>query len=106
VSSQRLLLRTSEPEGWHETLEQAFPPAQSREVSHETPRGTAFQGNRRRARKYYAVAVGKRPGIYDSWLDAADQVVGYSGSVNRWFRTRAEAEFYMSQFRDGRLRGE
>ena len=35
---------------------------------------------------FYAVAVGYRPGIYDTWADAKKQVFGYSGAVHQKFK--------------------
>jgi hypothetical protein len=53
-----------------------------------------------RARHYYAVAIGRRPGIYESWVEAAEQVSGYRGSVHKAFSTRAEAEFFLRRNRN------
>ena len=39
---------------------------------------------------FYAVKVGKKPGIYNTW-DAQAQVIGYSGAVFKKFPTSAEA---------------
>lgn len=50
-----------------------------------------------RAQRYYAVAIGRQPGIYASWRDAADQVIGYSGNVHRAFTNLAEAKFFLRQ---------
>ena len=41
--------------------------------------------------KYYAVKVGKKPGIYNSWDECKEQVNGYSGAVFKSFKTREEA---------------
>jgi viroplasmin and RNaseH domain-containing protein len=41
------------------------------------------------------VVVGRKPRIYESWFEAAEQVVGYGGNVHRAFGTRAEAEFFL-----------
>ena len=46
---------------------------------------------------YYAVAVGKRPGIYSSWAAAEEHVSGFSGAKFRRFSARKEAENYMKQ---------
>ncbi len=47
---------------------------------------------------YYAVAAGRRPGIYNEWYGpegAEVQVAGYAGALHRGFRTRAEAEAWL-----------
>ena len=44
------------------------------------------------AKKYYAVAVGKTPGIYFTWEDCKAQVEQYPGAVYKSFKTIAEAE--------------
>jgi hypothetical protein len=64
--------------------------------------GVSILGSRweMRPRRYYAVAVGRRPGIYTSWRDAHGQVVGYPGNVHQAFRTREEAESFLSDPRN------
>ena len=47
--------------------------------------------------KFYAVAIGKNPGIYDDWQSCKTQVVGYSGSKFKSFNTRSEASEYLDQ---------
>jgi ribonuclease HI len=45
-------------------------------------------------KKYYAVAVGRRPGIYTQWFGDAGaqvQVIGYQGAVYKGFATQEEA---------------
>ncbi len=46
-------------------------------------------------KKYYAVKVGKTPGIYLTWEDCKGQVDGVSGAVYKSFPTLAEAEAYI-----------
>lgn len=46
-------------------------------------------------KKYYAVKVGKTPGIYLTWEDCKSQVDGVSGAVYKSFPTLAEAEAYI-----------
>ena len=46
---------------------------------------------RMRSSKYYAVAVGRRTGIYDCWDDAYKQVQRYSGATHKSFKTLEEA---------------
>lgn len=47
------------------------------------------------AGKYYAVKVGKTPGIYNTWDDCKAQVDGVSGATYKSFKTAAEAAEYM-----------
>ena len=46
------------------------------------------------AKKYYAVAVGKTPGIYFTWEDCKAQVDQFPGAVYKSFKTIAEAESF------------
>lgn len=46
-------------------------------------------------RKYYAILSGRKPGIYDSWSAAQEQVTGYTGAKFKGFPTRKEAEAWM-----------
>lgn len=49
-------------------------------------------------KQFYAVAKGRRPGIYLRWTGAGgaeEQVSGFPGAVYRGFATRAEAEEYL-----------
>ena len=45
--------------------------------------------------KYYAVAKGHQPGIYDNWSLAEKQVYRYSGQCFKGFPTLSEAEEFM-----------
>ncbi|WP_372681087.1 ribonuclease HI [Desulfosarcina sp.] len=48
--------------------------------------------------KYYAVAVGRRPGIYTEWFGdagAQNQVIGFQGARYKGFSTREEAEAFI-----------
>lgn len=47
-------------------------------------------------RKFYAVRVGKTPGIYQTWNQAEEQVKGFSGAECKSFPTLEEAERYIS----------
>ena len=44
------------------------------------------------AKGYYAVYVGRVPGVYDHWPAAQAQVHRYPGASHRGFDSRAEAE--------------
>lgn len=47
------------------------------------------------AKKYYAVRVGKTPGIYLSWDDCKAMVDGYPGAKYKSFTNIAEAEAFL-----------
>lgn len=46
--------------------------------------------------KFYAVKMGKTPGIYNTWDDCKAQVEGFPGATYKSFKTAAEAAEYMS----------
>ena len=46
-------------------------------------------------KKYYAVRVGKVPGIYSTWDQCKEQINGVSGAQYKSFPTLAEAEHYI-----------
>jgi ribonuclease HI len=46
-------------------------------------------------KKFYAIAVGAKPGIYDNWPKAYAQVKGYPGAKYKGFPTRREAENWL-----------
>lgn len=48
-----------------------------------------------RIQRYYVVAVGRRPGIYLSWREAAEQVIGYGGNIHRAFTLLSEAKDFI-----------
>lgn len=45
--------------------------------------------------KYYAIASGRKPGIYDNWPEAQAQVNGYPGAKYKGFLTKREAEAWL-----------
>lgn len=45
--------------------------------------------------KYYAVAKGRKTGIYTTWGDCESQVKGFSGAIFKSFSTEAEAKRFM-----------
>lgn len=45
--------------------------------------------------KFYGVAVGKVPGVYEQWVDAQAQIVDVKGPKYKKFATRAEAEAFV-----------
>ena len=50
--------------------------------------------------KYYAVAAGRKPGIYHSWPQTLEQVHHYSGAVYKSFSTLSDAESWLTQAND------
>jgi hypothetical protein len=48
-----------------------------------------------RAPRFYAVAKGRRPGVYTTWRAAERMVKGVSGAKHRRFRTEAEARSWL-----------
>jgi viroplasmin and RNaseH domain-containing protein len=44
---------------------------------------------------YYAVKVGRKPGIYTSWSDCSAQTSGYSCAEYKRFDSRTEALIYL-----------
>ena len=49
------------------------------------------------AQKYYAVRVGKTPGIYNDWETCKTQIDGYPKAVYKSFKTLAEAQEWFSE---------
>lgn len=50
----------------------------------------------KRKSNFYAVKVGKQPGIYKTWDECKEQVSGFSGAVYKGFQTKKEAEDFLS----------
>ncbi len=48
-------------------------------------------------KKYYAVACGRKPGIYDNWPAAQAQVTGFPGAKYKGFTSRAAAAAWLKQ---------
>ena len=51
-------------------------------------------------KNFYAVKVGKTPGIYTTWDETKAQVSGYPGAVYKGFITIEEAKAYMGDGED------
>ena len=49
-------------------------------------------------KKFYAVAIGKKPGVYTSWEDCAKQVHGFPNNKYKGFKSRQEALDYLQGF--------
>lgn len=45
--------------------------------------------------KYYAVRIGRRPGIYQTWDEARPEVIGYPDATFKSFTTLAEAQAFV-----------
>nr|XP_019050380.1 hypothetical protein I302_00811 [Kwoniella bestiolae CBS 10118]OCF29310.1 hypothetical protein I302_00811 [Kwoniella bestiolae CBS 10118] len=45
---------------------------------------------------YYAVAAGRKPGVYTTWNEAEAQVKGYAGAKYKKFPTQTQAEEFIS----------
>ncbi len=50
--------------------------------------------------KFYAVKVGKIPGVYQTWNQTEEQVKGFSGADYKSFKTLREAEDYLMSTKD------
>jgi ribonuclease HI len=48
-------------------------------------------------KKYYAVAVGRNPGIYTTWEQCEAQVSEYPGMKHKSFKTRQEAVNWLGE---------
>ncbi|GAB7365429.1 hypothetical protein MBLNU230_g6506t1 [Neophaeotheca triangularis] len=46
---------------------------------------------------YYAVRSGRQPGVYTDWSDVLAQITGWRGPKHRKFKTRREAEQWVSE---------
>ncbi len=46
-------------------------------------------------KKFYAIAAGRKPGIYTNWPEAQAQVMSFAGARYKGFATRAEAEAWI-----------
>ena len=47
--------------------------------------------------KFYAVRVGREPGIYESWDECKEQVFKFKGAVYSSFETKEEAEKFINE---------
>lgn len=57
------------------------------------------------SKKYYAVRVGRKPGIYRTWDEAKNQVHGYPNAIYRSFKTLKEAEDFIQNNQSSTLNG-
>lgn len=45
--------------------------------------------------KYYAVRIGRKPGIYNNWNNCKEQVDGFKGAIYQKFNTKEDAQQYI-----------
>lgn len=50
--------------------------------------------------KFYGVRRGRKRGVYETWAETQEQVVGYPGAEYRSFPTRAQAKAYVGYHPD------
>lgn len=48
------------------------------------------------AKKFYAVKIGKTPGVYETWAECQNQINGFSGAVYKGFSTKEEAMAFVN----------
>lgn len=53
--------------------------------------------SKKKKSNYYAVKVGRNPGIYTSWDECKAQVEGFSGCKYKGFQTKEEAVRYLNE---------
>ena len=49
-------------------------------------------------RKFYAVAVGRKTGLFSTWDLCKEQVNGYKGNIYQGFSSEAEAQAYLNSY--------
>lgn len=49
-----------------------------------------------KVKKYYAVKIGKTPGVYKSWNECQEQIKGFSGAEFKGFKDEESAKRYVS----------
>lgn len=49
------------------------------------------------AKKFYAVKIGKTPGVYETWVECQNQISGFSGAVYKGFATKEEALAFIGE---------
>nr|XP_016443676.1 PREDICTED: uncharacterized protein LOC107769017 [Nicotiana tabacum] len=58
------------------------------------------QANNISASKMYVVFRGKRPGLYNSWCECARMVIGFKGSIFKFYRSYNEAIAAFNKFQE------
>ena len=56
-----------------------------------------MEGTKTSKGKFYAVAVGRVPGVYDSWAKASQQVTGFPRACYKSFFTEADALSFIKE---------
>lgn len=46
--------------------------------------------------KFYAIRIGRKPGVYTTWNDARKQVTGFPGAIFKSFPTKEEAQQFVA----------
>ncbi|MGM0216560.1 ribonuclease H1 domain-containing protein [Enterococcus sp. AZ109] len=46
--------------------------------------------------KFYAIRIGRKPGVYNTWGEAQKQVSGFKGAIFKSFPTKEEAESFVN----------
>ena len=64
------------------------------------PASTSISTPSSRPHKYYVVRRGLHPGIYDNWAKCSKEVTGFKGARFKGFRSKAEAEKFLTQLDD------
>ena len=54
-------------------------------------------GKKNKGKSFYAVAIGQKVGIFNSWDECEDQVKGYPGARYKSFHTRQETQEFIKQ---------
>ena len=47
--------------------------------------------------KYYAVRIGRNPGIYHTWDECKRETMGFKGASFKKFSTREDAEAFINE---------
>ena len=48
------------------------------------------------AKKFYAVKIGKTPGVYETWAECQNQINGFFGAVYKGFSTKEDAMAFVN----------
>ncbi|KAJ4313858.1 hypothetical protein N0V84_009213 [Fusarium piperis] len=48
--------------------------------------------------KFYAVAIGRTTGVFETWEETKSQVNGYSGARHKSFKSREDAQEFVDQY--------
>lgn len=50
--------------------------------------------------KYYAVKIGKNPGIYENWDECKENVIGFEGAIYKSFSSYEDAQAFLEDKKD------